>query len=85
MGVFVDWAASTPLAGGDILPITFLAGVQYPREHDDDGLTRRFDAWTDGQGRIVVPLPIRDPEPVGSWNSWSLAGAVHQAPQIAEL
>ena len=38
VGVFVDWAASTPLTGGDIHSITSIGGLGLvsPTEHDDD-------------------------------------------------
>ena len=86
VGVFVDWAASTPLTGGDIHSITGLGGLGLglgsPAKHDDDGLARRFDAWSDGQVWVVVPLTIREPVPASSRNRWSLAGAEHRHPLL---
>ena len=50
VGVFVDWAASTPLCrAGDIHSITVIGGLGSPAEHEDDGLARRFDAWSYSQ------------------------------------
>lgn len=86
LSVLVDWAASTPLTGGNIHSTTVSGGLDSLAGHNDDGLARRFDAWSDEKVRdMAVPFAIRDPVPASSGYMWGLACAVHRPSLTTEL